>query len=62
MAGIMLTLIVNGAEKGNIWTDDQTNDAGIYPTTELGNKEKLSFLAWYELWLELSLARIQDGD
>jgi hypothetical protein len=57
--GVKISLIVNGPEKGNMWTDDRTNDAGLYPTTELGNKDKISFLDWYELWLDNSLAEIQ---
>lgn len=60
--GVRLTLIVNGPEKGNIWTDDRTNDSGIYPTTELGNAEKISFLDWYELWLDISIGKIQDSE
>lgn len=60
--GVRLTLIVNGPEKGNIWTDDRTNDSGIYPTTELGNTEKISFLDWYELWLDISIAKVQDNE
>ena len=34
--GVWLSLIVSGAESGNMWTDDRTNDAGLYPTTEGG--------------------------
>ena len=50
---------MNGQEKGNMWTDDRTNDAGLYPTIELGNKGKITFLDWYELWLDNSLEEIQ---
>jgi hypothetical protein len=57
--GVMISLVVNGSEKGYMWTDDRTNDAGLYPSTELGNKEKLTFLDWYELWLEQSLEKAQ---
>lgn len=53
--GIKISLIVNGHEKGNMWIDDRTHDGGIYPTTELGNKGKIGFLDWYELWLDNSL-------
>lgn len=58
--GVSLNLVVNGAEYGYIWTDDRANDGGIYPSQELGNIEKLSFLDWYELWLDQSLAEIQE--
>jgi hypothetical protein len=57
--GVQISLIVNGTEKGNMWTDDRTNDAGLYPTTELGNTERITFLDWYELWLDQSLDKIQ---
>lgn len=58
--GISLNLVVNGAEYGYIWTDDRANDGGIYPSQELGNTEKLSFLDWYELWLDQSITEIQE--
>lgn len=58
--GVQISLIVNGQEKGNMWTDDRANDSGIYPTIELGNKDKITFLDWYELWLDNSLLEIQN--
>jgi hypothetical protein len=56
---ISLNLVVNGLEYGNIWTDDRASDNGIYPSLELGNKEKITFLNWYELWLDNSLNEIK---
>lgn len=56
--GVQVSLIVNGKEKGNMWTDDRINDGGIYPSTELGNREKISFLDWYELWLDNGLRKM----
>ncbi|RZL33608.1 MAG: SMI1/KNR4 family protein [Pedobacter sp.] len=56
--GVSLNLVVNGNEYGNIWTDDRGNDGGIYPSQELGNKERITFLNWYELWLDNSLEEI----
>ena len=58
--GISLNLVVNGEEYGYIWTDDRGNDGGIYPSHELGNKERITFLNWYELWLDNSLNEIKD--
>lgn len=58
---ISLNLVVNGADYGYVWTDDRANDQGIYPSKEFGNKNKLTFLDWYELWLDNSLKEIQ-GD
>jgi len=56
---ISLNLIVNGQEYGNIWTDDRGNDGGIYPSQELGNKERITFLNWYEMWLDNSIDKIK---
>jgi hypothetical protein len=55
---INLYLVVNGQEYGNIWTDDRGSDNGIFPSQELGNEAKISFLNWYELWLDNSLKEI----
>jgi hypothetical protein len=56
---VSLNLVVNGDEYGNIWTDDRGSDGGIRPSHELGNKEKVTFLNWYELWLDNSLKEIK---
>ncbi|MCF3109577.1 SMI1/KNR4 family protein [Niabella sp. CC-SYL272] len=58
--GISLNLVVNGPEYGNMWTDDRGNDAGIYPSTEFGNEEKINFLDWYELWLDSALVEAKE--
>lgn len=58
--GVSLNLVVNGKEYGKIWTDGRGNDNGIYPSYELGNKEKITFLNWYELWLDISLRDIKE--
>lgn len=56
---VYISLVVNGAEYGNMWTDDRGNDGGIYPSSELGNKGKVSFLDWYELWFDNSLEELK---
>lgn len=56
---ISLNLVVNGQEYGNIWTDDRASDNGIYPSREL-NTDRISFLNWYELWLDNSLNEIRE--
>lgn len=56
---VNLNLVVNGEEFGIIWTDDRGSDGGIRPSYEFGNKEKLTFLNWYELWLDTSLNEIK---
>jgi SMI1 / KNR4 family (SUKH-1) len=57
--GIILNLVVNGQEYGNVWTDDRGNDGGIYPTIQLGEKAKINFLDWYELWLDNSVSEMK---
>lgn len=57
--GISLNLVVNGQEYGNIWTDDRGNEGGIYPTVQLGEKGRIHFLDWYELWLDKSIIEIK---
>ena len=54
--GVSINLVVKGAEYGIMWTDDRVNNLGIFPSYELGNKDKLVFIDWYELWLDNSLA------
>ena len=56
---ISIILVVNGHEYGNVWTDDRASYTGIYPSRELGNKDKIAFLNWYELWLDNSLNEIK---
>jgi hypothetical protein len=55
---VSINLVVNGPEYGYIWTDDRASDGGIHPSMELGNKEKVQFLDWYELWLDNSLNQL----
>jgi hypothetical protein len=35
------------------------NDGGIYPTIQLGEKAKINFLDWYELWLDKSISEMK---
>ena len=58
---VSLNLVVNGEEYGNIWTDDRSSDYGIHPSQELGNKEKITFLDWYERWLDNSLSELNNS-
>jgi len=56
--GVSLNLVVNGKEYGNIWVDDRCNDGGIFPDPYFGNEGRISFLTWYELWLDKSLSQL----
>lgn len=55
--GVTINLIVNGQSYGEIWVDDRANSNGIYPDHYFGNRDRLNFLDWYELWLDQSLAK-----
>ncbi len=57
--GIKILLVVNGIEKGNIWVDDRMNNTGISPFDYFGNTAKITFLDWYEIWLEQSLEKVK---
>lgn len=59
--GVSMNIVVNGKEHGNIWVDDRCNDGGIYPDQYFGNKGRINFLMWYELWLDKSLNEISTG-
>jgi hypothetical protein len=56
--GVFINLVVNGFEYGHMWTDDRVSDHGIYPSTEFGNECAISFINWYELWLDHSLGKL----
>lgn len=68
--GIFINLIVNGQEYGNMWTDNRSNDGGIYPSINLENypplelekEERLNFLDWYEFWLDKSLEKLENEE
>jgi hypothetical protein len=57
---VTLYLIVNGNEYGNIWIDDRASDQGIRPSEELGNSGRITFLDWYEKWLDNSIAAVKN--
>jgi len=59
--GVSINLVVNGPAYGEIWVDDRSNDNGLYPDHYFGNRERLTFLAWYEAWLDRSLEQIKEG-
>jgi hypothetical protein len=55
---IYYLLVVNGTEKGNIWVDDRANDEGIYPALSKKTGKQLSFIEWYNEWLDESLQQL----
>lgn len=57
--GVFISLVVNGDEYGNIWFDDRCSDNGIYPY-KTKNKERFSFLDWYEESLDKSLEEMNN--
>ncbi|TYP71981.1 SMI1/KNR4 family protein [Paenibacillus methanolicus] len=57
--GVSINLVVNGPSYGQIWIDDRVNQGGIYPDHYFDNTERLTFLTWYETWLDRSLDEIR---
>lgn len=56
--GVSMNIVVNGMEKGNIWVDDRANESGLFPDPYFDIKDKITFLDWYELWLDRSLKEL----
>jgi hypothetical protein len=52
-------LIVTGPERGNIWFDDRADWNGLYPDKRT-DRERLTFLQWYRLWLDDCLNKVGD--
>lgn len=71
--GYNILLIVSGAERGTIWQDGRVSDGGIYPLSayhpppterfapiyQSVNHKRMSFIEWYEQWLDTSLSKFQ---
>lgn len=55
--GINFFLVIAGADAGVVWENRCVDAMGLLPSTELGNTDKIGFLAWYELWLDNALAQ-----
>lgn len=58
--GVTINLIVKGQSCGEIWVDDRANSNGIYPDHYFANKARLTFLDWYETWLDRSLEELTE--
>lgn len=58
--GVSLKLVVHGAEYGHIWVDDRMNNQGVHPLCDIDNSDsdRLTFLNWYELWLDASIEKL----
>lgn len=56
--GVSVNLVVKGEDYGKMWLDDRCNDNGIYYALKGGVLEngKITFLDWYEEWLNDELA------
>lgn len=51
--GIMTILILNGVNYGKVWTDNRTYEwGGFFPYEEFRVNKPISFLEWFEYWLE----------
>ncbi|WP_420595587.1 GNAT family N-acetyltransferase [Deinococcus sp.] len=52
-------LVLIGNERGNMWQDSRVSDAGIVPLKDSGGKARITFLQWYEDWLDRSIREAQ---
>jgi hypothetical protein len=50
-------LVVTGAETGNIWNDNRVDHDGLMPLQKRG-RERVTFLEWYQFWLEEALRQL----
>jgi hypothetical protein len=50
-------LVVTGSCRGEVWHDFRADGRGVYPVTSQ-NGRRLTFLEWYEQWLDKSLAEL----
>jgi len=49
--GLRECLIITGPERGNMWFDDRADWQGLYPDKK-GDKDRLTFLEWYSVWIK----------
>lgn len=55
---IYYLLVVTGTEAGNIWVDDRASDGGIYPALSNITGQTLTFINWYDEWLNENLKKL----
>lgn len=56
--GVTMNLVVNGEEYGNLWVDDRCNEQGIYSNPYIENRDRITFLDWYENWIDTELKKL----
>lgn len=54
--GDFLLLVVNGAERGNVWFDGRGNYSGLFPEEGTGGA-RIGFAEWYMKWLDECLEK-----
>ncbi|MDO7907753.1 SMI1/KNR4 family protein [Paenibacillus sp. JX-17] len=57
--GVSMNLVLCGPSCGEIWVDDRVNGNGIFPDHYFENENRLTFLDWYETWLDRSLEELE---
>lgn len=50
-------LVVCGSEAGNVWEDLRADEGGLVPT-KLKRKKRVTFLEWYNNWLQQAVAKL----
>jgi hypothetical protein len=47
-------LVITGDEAGHVWNDFRADERGIFPL-QIGSNRRVTFLEWYQSWLEDAL-------
>ena len=50
-------LVVSGPEAGHVWDDLRADEEGLQPT-KLKRKRRVTFLEWYDDWLQQAVAKL----
>lgn len=57
--GVFINLVVSGPSAGQIWTDARNIRQGVYPGDPMRPNQYMTFLEWYEYWLDDCLETIE---
>jgi len=56
--GVFINLVISGPSAGQVWTDARNIRHGIYPGDPNRPNQYMTFLEWYEYWLDDCLETI----
>ena len=58
--GVFVNLVVTGPSAGTVWTDARSIQGGLYPGDPSYPGRYISFLEWYEHWMDSSLIQLEE--